>query len=161
MRSVLEPTNNSSIRSSWLQARKMQRTIMHVDTIPLGRRSSIQFLTVFVASLTIAVGCKASWSSIPSGVAQARDLHLYWWNASRLTMGRSRSSSFQSIRLHKFQLLSSSLTTRFWPHIPLWSIPIALLWSTTKQSMIFAVAIWMLSDLHTPTWTAWSLRFLV
>merc|ERR1719184_570895 len=151
MRCVLVHIANSSTQNSSLLGKKMQPTIMLVDTTPLAKSSLILCLIAFASWLISALAFRDFYSSTALVVALALASHLCLWNACLLTMAKSQSWNLPSTQPLRCLPPLWSHTTQSLPLTQPWSTPIVPSWLTTKPSMTSVAVTWTSSDLPTPT----------
>merc|ERR1711935_378336 len=151
MRSEPEPTDNSSIQSNSSQVKKMLPTTWAEVTTPLVRKSSISASTESERLPINALVSKVSFATWPSVVVPDQDLDPSYLRDSQSIMVRNPSSVSLSTHPHRSQPPLLSHTTPSSQLTLFLSIPMSLLSSITKPSMISAEEISTLKDQPTPT----------
>merc|ERR1712083_217898 len=151
MRLEPEPTDNSSIQSNSSQVKKMPPTTSPEDITPLVRKSSISASTESESLPINALVSKASLPSTPSVVVPDLDLDLSSSRDFPSTTVRNPISVSSSTHPHRSQLPLLSHTTQSSQPTLSSSIPMLLLSSITKPSMISAEETSISRDQPTPT----------
>merc|ERR1711935_1185532 len=151
MRSEPELTDNSSIQSNSSQVKKMPPTTSPEDITPLVRKSSISALIESESLPISALVSKDSLLSPPSVEVPVQVSDPFSSRDFPSIMVRNPSSDLLSTHPHRSQPPLLNHTTPSSQLTPFLSIPMSLLSSITKPSMISAEETLISRDQPTPT----------